>query len=266
MVDLLSSQPSYTVLNHIVLAVVAFSVLFLLYLVWWNPVLAKTSWGPNVAVPETIENLYPSAEGTRAYVGAIPWRQGGESRGIERHTLRCRSSTCQGGLEGSHAYVIEAPKDVTAWFPSTMRDFWTNLPSTYPVATVVVIPADSQIQFVTDDGFDGITPLLKSDGTALNNAINVTGNYAHPFVIINEKDEDVYFSVMSGEGSSEYWTLKPSTRTLLWPDEPYWPNLDGVRKWNASTVQSALHDTLEHSAWVAETMMHRVLRVARPTV
>ena len=162
---------------------------------------------------------------------------------------------------------------------STQRDFRTNYPFTYPVATVAVISKASQVQYIVDadNGVDGLRPMILEDNSVLNMGptwdsrvqatnvgFNVTGNYAHSFVIQNQSARAVYFAskALNKDSVSEalkFWTLEPNSWTLMWPAGAYWPI--GTRYWNATALPDVTYDL---AAYLAETAMYDVLAAKEP--
>ena len=183
-------------------------------------------------------------------------------------------NTCE-----TQAYVVTLNDHASTLYLSTQRDFRTNYPFTYPVATVAVISKTSQVQYIVDadNGVDGLRPMILADNTVLNMGptwnsnvqapnvgLNITGNYAHSFVIQNQSNHNVYFAskALNKDSISEnlkFWTLEPNSWTLMWPADVYWPV--GLRYWNATALPEVTYDL---AAYLAETVMYDVLAAKDP--
>lgn len=184
-----------------------------------------------------------------------------------------------------------ASPDLAVWDPyqtaiplSTTKQFTTGYPEQYPAATVIAVPKDTpgHVKFIVDAAAasnDGIKALILEDNVPLNmnvdqrilpyTGLNVSGNFAHSFVLINQSDHDMFFfkdSVpLSDNGAvrGTYWRIRPNDWVLLWPSLKYWSNIDVSRPWEAFR----LPDTIKQpnlAAYIAEVTMYEYLMPKAP--
>lgn len=220
---------------------------------------------PNVTLPFTVLSLISAKE--IHYVGPIPWTT------KQRNELSCkRESICK----NTKAYVSTlGPARENTWYLKSETQFQTNWYVDYPVATVLVIPNDApkSTRYIIDNTFEGygLRPTINADNSDWpqspeGRGRNVTGNFAHSFVIINESDHDVFFAKTAYVGAIpagtylDYWRLKPGSFSLMWPAETYWPN-ESNRQWNASGLEPV---PLDFAAYLAESMMYDYLGPMAP--
>ena len=240
---------------------------------------------PNSVLPTMISGLLPTA-GSKPFIGPVPWN-------TQRRLLTCQLPNCSTGS----AYVVDLPvlsdpeasgwsKTINGWQLSTQEKFRTGWPLQYPCATVLNVPtnAPSNAMFLvdphlTDNGFMGLKPMITSTNGLLdmgpnwNSGLvieqpegrNVTGNYAHSFVLHNMSDHEVYFTKQQLEGPgavTQWWSCKPGTWTLFWPSRPYFSFTLGPIPWNAYTLPS--NTSNDFAAYVAETIMYQYLAPQNP--
>lgn len=196
------------------------------------------------------------------------------------------------------AYALELPvlgnpsrPEEPGWYAyqttyrlSTTRHFTTGWPTQYPAATVIGVPRDTpaHVKYLMDaegpEG-DGLRALMLQNGQPLNmnvdqrlglgsHGLNVTGDFAHAFVFVNQSDHDMFFlrdsvPLDGALAGSVYYRLKPESWTLFWPAVRYWTNAGSSRRWWASSLEPALHDTYKAS-YIAEVMMFEYLRTIAP--
>jgi hypothetical protein len=222
---------------------------------------------PSVPLPSMISALI-SQTAKDNYVGPIPWQ-----KDVQRNDLVCkREALCS----DSRAYIITLPSTTTnTWYLSTLDTFSTHYYKKYPVATVVRIPGNATGKFILDSKYltYGILPTIDEQDnffplSPAGNGRNVTGNFAHSFVIINESGNDVHFSKTAFDDAIKektvinYWLLKPGSFTLMWPGQKYYNNHLSERTWNASMLPKPLsHD---FCAYLAENMMFNYLAPQAP--
>jgi hypothetical protein len=237
---------------------------------------------PSTKVPNTtLDDAIVSLEKTSRSVKDIPWT-----------TVRRIALPRILGARKELAYVTELDfsrrsSTNNAWYLSTTNQFKTGYPSSYPNATIMFVPKETpkHIRFLldADDGSGtGLKPMILENNNPLNMSINeivlgarnVTGDYAHSFVLINEASHTMYFSTRAYDAEDlnfealrpVYWSIKPNEWILFWPANRYWAskNASEPRFWNASHLPKALR-SLDHAASAAETMTH-VLYNKNPTV
>lgn len=240
---------------------------------------------PNSKLPDMISGLMPVGT-SKPFIGQVPWN-------VQRRLLTCQLPNCSTGS----AYVVDLPQlsdpdsagwssKVNAWQLSTQEHFRTGWPFLYPVATVLNVPSNAPESamflvdpHLSDNGFKGLKPMITAtnglldmgpnwaSGLVIENpeGRNVTGNYAHTFVLHNMSNHDVYFTKEQLEGPgalTQWWTCKPSTWTLFWPSRAYFSFDMGPIPWNAYTLPSNCSN--DFAAYVAETMMYQYLAPQNP--
>jgi hypothetical protein len=240
---------------------------------------------PNSVLPTIIDGLMPTA-GSKPFIGPVPWN-------VQRRQLTCQLPNCSTGS----AYVVDLPvlsdpdasgwsKTINAWQLSTQEYMRTGWPFLYPVATVLNVPSDTpkNVMYLvdphlSDNGFQGLKPMITDTNGLLdmgpnwNSGLliespegrNVTGNYAHSFVLHNMSDHDVYFTKqqLEGPGSvTQWWTCRSNSWTLFWPSRPYFSFEIGPIAWNAYTMPS--NTSNDFAAYVAEILMYQYLAPQNP--
>lgn len=228
---------------------------------------------------------------------------GGTLRGSSGGSASGSLGATSGSVFGTYAQnlpVIRSPvrPSVPEWDPyqtafqlSTTQQFTTGYPVQYPAATVIAVPRETpkHVKFILDAATaasagesDGIKALIQENNEPLNmefdqrlgvglRGLNVTGNFGHSFVLINNADHDMFFvrdSVpvsSNNESPSTYWRIRPGAWVLLWPAVEYWQNVDVRRRWQAYPLPLAVHD-VPKAAYIAETLMFEDLRPTAPIV
>jgi hypothetical protein len=264
-------------------AMTFFSCLFVLAVVF------KKFEGPSKQIPNsTLDDSIVSLETTSRSVKEVPWT-----------TQKRNGFTRVLGTRKELAFVTELPKQFdsarnglsqNAWFLSTTTHFKTGYPTTYPNVTILHVPQDTpkHVKFLldADNGYGtGLKPMILQNNSPLNMSINeivigarnVTGDYAHSFVLINEASHTVFFATraydeedLTSEALSKnvrptYWIIEPKDWILFWPANRYWASKSASepRFWNASILPKKLQ-SLDHAASAAETMTN-VLYNRNPT-
>lgn len=208
-------------------------------------------------------------------LGVIPWYA--RSFRTRRHELTCREPNC---VRGARAYVVRAPEDPVVYL-STQAMMRTGYPIEYPVATVLVVSGahSKYLLDVADTQRGGLRPLILANNALRNmgqswataessgtEGRNITGNYAHSFVISNETDHIVLFGTQaydsSPSGSPSFHRLVPGSKTLVWPDGPYYGNAN--RRWLAASLDPTF--VYDQCASIAEALMYEILAPEAPTV
>jgi hypothetical protein len=231
---------------------VFFSCLFVVALASKGPSKATNVSEAKDELPSQIKALLPTTKAT--YLHGVPWST--SMRSLIRNEM-------------SHLDLItlNGPKETLGtWHMSTEADFLTTEPNTYPIKTVVVIPEKSDIVFMIDQDLRPLQINKSGNAWTLNGKTikNVTGNYAHSFVIVNETDHTLFFGRQAKEPQS-YIRIDPGQYVLLWPSTTYYPNAGPVAptEWNAKILPD-VYKQKELSASVAESIMYSVLRVSNP--
>ena len=239
---------------------------------------------PDSVLPLAVRSLVPSAV-AKAYVGPVPWL----SAAFERTSLKCRRQ----GLCGTRAYSITLPRLAepgrpdgwsptnNTWHLSTLDQFATEWPVEYPVATIVRVPKDApeSAKFLTDaeagpENREGLRPTINQDDSLLNfehsgptRGRNITGDYPHSFVLVNDADHVVYFASTSvgPRTRPEWYAIEPGQWVLCWPATRYWASIaaNSERKWNCSVlpIEAQKEDV---AVSLAETLMYDVLAPTAP--
>ena len=208
-------------------------------------------------------------------LGPIPWYA--RAFRTRRHELICREPNC---VRGTRAYVVRAT-DTPVLYLSTQAMMRTGYPVEYPVATVLVVSGGSNkyLLDVADAQRGGLRPLILANNALRNmgqtwasseasatEGRNITGNYAHTFVISNETDNVLLFGTeaydSSPSGSPTFHRLVPGSKTLMWPDGPYYGRSN--RRWLAATLDPTL--VYDQCASIAEALMYEILAPEHPTV
>lgn len=240
---------------------------------------------PNSPLPSQIKALMPATG--KPFVGPVPWS-------VSRKTLTCVLSSCTSGS----AYVASLPvlqygetatwnDDLNTWHLSTQEHFRTGWPVQYPAATVLVVPANTpkHVKFLvdqrfSDNAFIGLRPLILANNALLDmgpnwnselaleaaQGRNLTGNFAHSFVLHNTSKHEVYFAkkhMTDTERQSDWWACPAGSWTLFWPNDIYFSLSSNAIKWNAYRMPEAT--TNDFAAYVAETMMFAYLAPQAPT-
>jgi hypothetical protein len=173
----------------------------------------------------------------------------------------------------------------TAFSLSTQKQFTTGYPTQYPAATVIAVPNDTpkHVKFIMDAAgadSDGIKALVLENGQPLNMSVdqrlglnnvglNVSGNYAHAFVLVNQSDHDMFFVRSSiplsdtGATAASYWRVPKDAWVLVWPSVTYWPNVGSPRLWNAFRLGPLVQEPSK-AAYIAEVTMFEYLRPQAP--
>ena len=234
-----------------------FSILYILYLLYWSKV--NTIFAPNSSLPASVANLFGPSLGLRSieFVNPLaPWTST-EGQKVVRQQLKCKSAMCANSEASNRAYVnvlpvLQDPENMNgqwseysnAWNLKTSEHFLTQHNSTYPLATVIIIPESTpdNVKFLIDDS------LVPSE--TLDNLLNVTGQFANAFIISNNSNHTLYFTRSQETSGSEntYWSLNALSKTLVWPAEAY---SESNKLWLAHTL---LTNELE-GAYAAEILM-----------
>lgn len=208
-----------------------FSVLFVLAILIRQQnvdVLVK----PNSALPKSLQFFSVST--------LAPWLANGTK--VQRDKIKCKNALCTSVAYIIQLPVLENPERPNGWdsvsnaWSLTERDFVTGDPLRYPFATVVKVPKN------TPDHVRFVLPQLRP---ANENELNVTGPYENSFVLFNTSKNDLLFF----RSQRSYWTLKPDSKTLLWP-----ANTSPSDLWNAYTLNADI--TEESAANYAELVMY----------
>lgn len=253
-----------------------FSAMIVTGLAFGAPRKIKYLFVPNVELPTEIKNLISVGKQT---IGPIAWPSS-----KTRDAYKCREVAC---ANTKRIFNIELPRLLEPNAPvgspwSTLMNAWhlnsalfaTGYISDYPWATILEVPKDtpSNVKFLLDIGPNGIRPSINANNSLFDgpNGLNVTGDYAHSFVIINNALHDVYFNTVGHnerpEGPIQYWTIRPNQRVLMWPANTYWHSINtgGPRHWNASLLASDL--SIDFMAYLTESLMYNYLAPQSPTV
>ena len=234
-------------------------------------------YDPSVPLPQEVINVYPELINGPTLktwpLQDVPWNR------LPRSTYVCKKQNCQ---SSNPAYVVQLPIRNTAYLST--QDFATGYPTQYPVATVVEIinqpifdsglttNKKSEALYIIDakpsqNVDSGIVPMIKANGQPLNvdgPVLNVTGDFAHSFVVLNSTSTNVYMPTLRVvTGIDSYWRLAPGTYTLLWPAVRYFNSNSepvGLHRWNASSLVLPLTGQFDLSASIAEIVMYDVLR------
>jgi hypothetical protein len=245
----------------------------------------STIYEPSVSLPRGVLEVFPElASASSSSVRTLksyavpahpPWNK------IARSSVQCLANDCLQGV----GYVAVLPLQDTVYL-TTQQHFLTGNPFTYPVATVLdlrpVLGTRGPFFIVdaqpSENVIGGLLPLVQFDGTPLNMSTpnltnlsgvrdgnNITGDFAHSFVVINSTGQDVYMptSRVTGEPAA-YWHLAPGSNTLMWPATRYFDKNStpvGLHSWNASALPTL---TYEIYASVAEITMYTDLRPKAP--
>lgn len=232
-----------------------FSILYILYLLYWTK--RKDIFEPNSPLPASVANLFGSLNSRSIdFVNPLaPWTSAQGAK-VVRQQLKCKNSMCANSESSNRAYanvlpILQDPENMNgqwseysnAWNLRTSEHFLTQHDSTYPLATILIVPESTpgSVQFLIDDG------LMPSETLDL---LNVTGQYANAFVISNNSNHIMYFTRTQDTSSGSentYWSLISGSRTLVWPAEAHSEN----KVWLAHTL---LTNELE-GAYAAETLM-----------
>jgi hypothetical protein len=225
---------------------------------------------PNVPLPASINSLVPKTN--NVFIGPVPWLTT-----LVRNDLTCkREKIC----DQDRAFVVTLPTITeNTWYLSTQSNFVTNYFVAYPIATVLIVPKDTPKtrKFIIDNTYNGfgIRPSIDQNNVIFplnedGDGRNVTGDFAHSFVLKNEAAHDILFARQAFDGAIkdgtylDYWTLSPGSITLFWPGERYWNSKESniKRTWNASELPKNLsNDVLAH---IAESMMYTYLAPIAP--
>jgi len=148
----------------------------------------------------------------------------------------------------------------------------------YPTCTILIVPKDTpeHVKYIidADDGTGtGVLPMILQNGSPLNmsitdtftGAINITRDYPHSFVLLNESNHTIYFAKKAFvqeeafDPLQDFWSIDPMQMVLFWPSNVYWASISvsQPRFWSAHEVPQNLQN-FEHAASCAETMI-RVL-------
>lgn len=170
-----------------------------------------------------------------------PWRTSSGGK-VVRDKITCKTALCLSKAFVIQLPMLENPERPNGWdtvsnaWTLTDREFMTKDPQKYPFATVVLVPKN------TPDHVRFILPQLRP---ANQDELNVTGEYENAFVVFNQsKNEMLFFRT-----SKTYWSLKPNSRTLVWP-----ANVSPSNSWNAYTLKN--ETTEEEAANYAEILMY----------
>jgi hypothetical protein len=140
----------------------------------------------------------------------------------------------------------------------------TGWPEIYPIATVIIVPADTP-KYVESIVDLNIVPMLAENEQTINMGadwatngiapgLDVTGNALPAFVIQNNADHDIFFcKVPLSEivSSSEYWTIPKGSKVVFWQTGSYWP-VQTSRTWKAFLLPNMSTDS---AAYIAERFM-----------
>jgi hypothetical protein len=271
-------------------AAVFFSALLCLALATTGRRKASNNFPTTSQLPSMIAGLVPNLTTLKPFIGPVPWN-------TQRKSLSCVLPTCSSGS----AYVASLPvlsygtanawsKDLNTWHLSTQEHFRTGWPNDYTVATVLVVPANTpdHVKFLVDERFSdnafvGLKPLITATNELLdmgpnwNNGLvlsppqgrNLTGNYAHSFVLHNTALHEVYFAKMqmtaaSAQARADWWACPPGSWTLFWPSDVYFSGILKTNSWLAHQLPA--NTTNDFAAYVAETMMYSFLAPKAPVV
>lgn len=265
----------------------------------------QKSWTwPNSTVPVALNGLFPagkrSTNGSMKAIEAfgappqVPWAND-SGLYVQRHAIKCRGPEYNCAAQGTkgQAYVVTLPRITSgssvwttqpaAWYLSTIEHFQTGWHQEYPVATVLQVPSDtpSTVEYILeswDAPTGGIRPMINADDTPFApsesspTARNVTGDWAHSFVIVNNANHTIYVgsTTVSSAGSSEpltYYALAPGAKALFWPRDRFWASAgqSGVpvaTHWMAAQLPDEA--PIELCAATAEYMMYNVLAPLAP--
>lgn len=228
-----------------------FSILYILFLLYASK--QENIFEPNSPLPASVKNLFGSSlkEESLEFVNPLaPWTTA-EGLKVIRQQIKCKRPLCSGKNGYTNQLpVLEDPENLNgqwssyanAWNLTSTEHFLTLNPSTYPLATVLIVPetTPSSVQFLIDSD---IVP-------AFNGLLNVTGPFAQAFVICNNSNHTMYYtrSIEASNSENTYWSLVAQSKTLVWPAETY--TVD-QKFWLASTL--ALNEL--EGAYACETLM-----------
>jgi hypothetical protein len=253
---------------------------------------------PSSPVPQAIQQLYPE-NGAPFFVGPVPWSRQGTAH-IDRVTLQCRLKNCE---PNGPAFRVTLPRLTTtedaenwdptqnSWHLSSQVDLRTGYPTLYPVATVLDIPQDtpSHVQYILDshtgnesENVTGLKAMIQENNKPLDmgltwsdpgagpSGLNVTGDFAHSFVVVNQAKHTIFFAQRAVSATATrdrlvYWKLAPNSWTLFWPADRFWRSIQESKEryWNAATLPESVQNG-NASAYIAETIMYDVLAAQAP--
>lgn len=227
---------------------------------------------PDVALPTTVRSILPSPT-QRPYIGPVPWL----NESTARASIKCRRPLCS-----LRAYSVTLPKLTepdrpdawsatnNTWHLTTVEQFQTGLPTEYPVATVLHVPADAPAtaKFITDAD---IRPAINQDDSLFNfgsnKGRNITGDFAHSFVLVNDAKHIVYFAktAVGPNDRPDYYAIEPGQWVLCWPAVRYWASVTSgaARPWNLTLLPTQAHVD-DVAASLAETIMYDFLAPTAP--
>lgn len=235
-----------------------------MYIVYARNSLNRNVFAPDSPMPAVVTRTFPNDR--KAYPSPfVPW-----STKVRRTAIACKSNACNSGSPG---YNLMLSNSSDTMYLSTQRDFVTEWPTVYPVATIVTVPNGSPIKFLIDvqGNQTGLRPLvvqgvvnslLDMTGSSSGSqgiGLNITGDWAHSFVVYNDSSHEVYFKISEATASG-YWSLKPKSWTLMWPSSRFYVE-PTVHAWNASALPPMLQSN-ELAAQVAEIVMDDLAKAA----